>query len=341
MKIFDNLARTFEENEGPIFIGLGLVAGIGCVATAIAKTRKLDDVLEENKKAIEALKERKAEIEKKIEGLRSEDVNVTEENEIQNTVVSLQKEERKDAALTTVKNVGRVSKLYFLPGTLGLLSMFFVLRGAGVLINDKAEATALAASLFNEFKDYRKRWVKKVGEEEEYRVYHDVKPSDKPDTEVLAPDGETHTPEKRYESNGNGTPTNKFQFFYGEDYNRMCNGDHYRDYVRVMTVWNEAQSDLVRDLKVCAEDILKRLGYDEDHNPEIDWNLMHNSFWLYYPDGDNPHGDNFISFGFVNSQDETFRRYVNNREDVLLIELNVDGIYNAKEAYEHVRKNRH
>lgn len=328
MKLFDNLARSFEENEGPICIGIGIAAGIGCVATSIAKTRKLDAVLEENKKAIEALQERKAEIEQKLAELREGEALEAEK-------LALQKEVRKDSTLTTVKNVGRLGKLYSIPTTLGFLSLFMILRGTGILVNDKAEATALAASLFNELKDYRKRWQKEVGEEKEYQVYNNIKPSEEKETIIADQNGDNHV-EKKYE--GQGKPLNKFQFFYGEDYNHMCSGDHYRDYVRVMTVWKEAQADLVTDLKVCVEDVLKRLGYDEDHNPEIDWNLMHNSFWLYYPDGDNPHGDNFISFGFVNSQDESFRRYVNNREDVLLLEMNVDGIYNSKEAFEHVRK---
>ena len=65
-------------------------------------------------------------------------------------------------------------------------------------------------------------------------------------------------------------------------------------------------------------DVYEALGIDKTKAGQV-------VGWVYDPENPNHKGDNFVSFGIYDQDNERARAFVNGKERVILLNFNVDG----------------
>lgn len=298
-EIMNGVTRTLnkvgfklKKHSPEILIAAGVVGTVTSAVMACKATTKageiIDDMQEDMKKINEVVS--------------MENVDYTEEDHKKDTVIVYSQ--------TAVKLV----KLYAPSVALGMLSIGCMLASNNILRKRNVALAAAYTTIDTSFKEYRKRVVDRFGKEVENEIRYNIKAKEFEETVVDEKTGKETTVKNTV---------------------NIVDPNTYSDYARFFddgcTGWcKDPESNLtfLKCQQAYANDILKAKGhlflnevYDLLGIPRTKAGQVVG--WVY--DEKNPVGDNFVDFGFYNSNIEKCRDFVNGYERTILLDFNVDG----------------
>lgn len=312
LEIVNNVTRTFhkaafkvKKYSPEILIAAGVVGTVASAVMACKATMKVNDIIDESKKSVEAVHNT---IEKVENG---EKVFYAEEDgtEVEYTLET----GKKDLAVVYVQTGVKFIKLYGPAIALGTLSIAAMLKSHSILNKRNAALAAAYATIDKSFKEYRGRVVERFGEALDKELRYNIK-SKEVEEIVVNEDGTETVVKKDIEV----VDPNSYS-----DYSRMfddgCNG------------WDkdpEFSLMFLKDQQRYANDLLKSRGhlflnevYDLLGIPRSKAGQVVG--WIY--DEKCPVGDNFVDFGIYDIHKPAARDFVNGYERAILLDFNVDG----------------
>lgn len=305
MKILDTIKNGYETikfaakaHSPEILVGTAIVAGVVGIGLLIKASFESKEIIDEAKDDLENLED-------------SHEIEVIDDEEYE----KIKKE-------IIFKTAVLVTKKYIAPAALIITSAGCFLGSNKILTKRNVSLTAAYATLNGLFKDYRKGVVEKYGEEEDYMLYHGIKK-------------ETIT-EKTLDENGNEVEKEK------TIYKKTKNNDFFTLIVdsSLSKVWDKNPMYTLNNL-ISGQDIATRLLWARGHlflNDVLDIlgadrlpaDIGYRYGWRYYKDGNNPFGDNFVSFGvdaakgYVTDM-SSLNRFLEGDEENVILTFNCDG----------------
>ena len=311
-EIVGNVTRTFgrvalkvKKHSPEILIAAGVVGTVTSAVMACKATMKVNDIIDESKKGIEAVHNT---IEKVENG---EKVFYAEEDgtEVEYTLET----GKKDLAVVYVQTGFKFVKLYGPAVALGILSLAAILKSNSILNKRNAALAAAYATIDKSFKEYRGRVVERFGEALDKELRYNIK-SKEVEEIVVNEDGTESVVKKDIEVVDPNLYSDYARFF-----DDGCNG---------WTKDPEFNLMFLKDQQRYANDLLKSRGhlflnevYDMLGIPRSKAGQAVG--WIY--DEKHPVGDNFVEFGIVDAHKPAARDFVNGYERTILLDFNVDG----------------
>lgn len=272
IKGFAHAVKAGAKRRSPeILMVVGTVGVVATTVTACVQTRKLDDILIEHEATMDRIKK-----------LRIESAKIEEPNNY-----------GKETAMAYTATTARVARLYALPLTMGVASLFCFF-GAHRILKKRALALAAAYNALDAgFKQYRSRVAERFGDEVEKQIRHGVTPKEIEET-VTDENGKTQTIKRTVEvADGKTSP---YQRYFTRSNPRW---DNSPDSVYFMLKSEmEAMNSLLKSRAysnpmgvgiVTYNEVLERLKFQM---PMDGSGLLVG--WMY--DANNPLGDNYIDF---------------------------------------------
>lgn len=161
MKLFENVMEKVSDKKPEIFVALGIGFGIAGVVSACVATLHVEEIVDEHKKSIDAVKE---------------DYISTEVLENGTTIIENRDEKayRKDITKVYLNTVVQTGRQYALSGALFGLSAACIIGEYKIIKELKVENVGLAAgwkATESILARYRQQMREEKGEEEEQRFY--------------------------------------------------------------------------------------------------------------------------------------------------------------------------
>lgn len=146
-QLMKTVGHTIFTHRSAIFMGAGIVLGIGCVAATVVQTIKACDIIDEANQKMDEV---------------DVSVEIEENKEKQLKVI------RKETNLALAKN-------YIVPATLGMASLICILGAYSIISKEKSAALAALSATTAAFEKYRSRVIDKYGAEADYELYNGIK----------------------------------------------------------------------------------------------------------------------------------------------------------------------
>lgn len=305
-----NAKFKIKANSPMLLVVGGLVSAGACVVTACIATVKakpiVDDFCEE-RKAME---------------LAKEDIGEDMNEDIEAAI-------KKDKRALYGKTAWELTKLYSIPVASATLSVVSILAGCHIL---KARNAALAAAYLaidKSYKSYRKRVAERFGKDVEHQIRSGA-------TKEIGNDAEDQETPNVSENNG----IVKIDGYVGPD--------GFSEYARVFDegsrLWEKDAEINLHNLKIKQDywnDVLRsRRIYTKEYGyigivflneiyKDVDVRMSEGGQqvgWTYFPDGNNPFGDNYIDFGIYDIWRPKCADFMNGHERNIVLDFNVDGV---------------
>lgn len=301
--------KTKKHSPELLLIG-GIVTGGAAIFAACRATTKIDTVLATTKASVDQIHE----------CAEAGEIAVQKGDAIE-TVKYTEDDSKKDLFIVYCKAGWGFAKLYAPAIGLSALSLTCILTSHGIVRQRNAALVAAYTAVDNSFKDYRKRLVDRFGEELDHELKYNIKAKTVEET-VVQEDG-TETVVKR-EINLIDDPN--LPSTYARYFDHLCTG--YQD-TGDKIIDREYNLKFLKDQQRYATERLKAVGhlflnevYDMLGIPRSSAGAVVG--WVYDKEG--KIGDNFVDFGIYDPYSANARDFVNGREDVILLDFNVDGV---------------
>lgn len=271
-----------------IMVVTGCVGAVGAAVLACKETLRLEETLDECKNELSAVKA--------LDGKVSE------------------KEYKKELTSQTVKNAVIIGKLYAPSVTLGVTSVGLILGANGIMQKRNASLAAAYATVDSMYKRYRKNVVDTFGSEVDQDMRFGVK-REKIQTEVTDEKGKTKKVDKVIDVVDDSNLYGDYARFFDSSCMEWSDNPEY-NMMFLKSVQSHCNNLLIANGYLFLNDVYKALGMQ----PSIAGQSVG---WIY--DENNPVGDNYVDFGLFDKTNAATRRFVNNMENVVLLDFNVDG----------------
>jgi hypothetical protein len=277
-------------------IGVGASMIMACKATT-----KANDILEDTKKAVDAIHTCEDNYKKSLE---DETVTAPEYTE---------DDKKKDLAVTYIQTGVKFAKLYGPSVLVCAASLACILKSHDIMRKRNIALAAAYTAVDTGFKEYRNRVVERFGKEMDQELRYNIKAKE--------------VEERVVDENGNETTTtttvstvdpNSYSD-YSRFFDESCNGwvkDPEANLTFLKLQQNYANERLQRKGILFLNEVYEMLGIPRTKAGNI-------VGWVY--DEEHPVGDNFVDFGLYNQDSERVRAFVNGYERVILLDFNVDG----------------
>lgn len=302
MSIKESLAKTatkvgfsLKKYSPEIFIVVGIAGTVTSAILACKATTKIDTILDDTKEKIDA-------------------INTTANNPDMAEKYS-EEDRKKDLCIVYVQSGVRFFKLYSPSILLGIASLSCVIASNQILKKRNVALMAAYATLDGSFKDYRKRVVKRFGEEV--------------DKDIRAGIEEKTVEEKTIDENGKEKVEKKSY--------RYMNPEAYSGFARI---FDETNANFDRDPYLNLEFLKQqeRFANDKLHSKgylflnEVYHMLGFNEIpagqtvgWVLN-DKEDSDTDNFVDFGIWNIHDPKMVEFINGEEKAVILDFNIDGV---------------
>lgn len=305
VKVLENVSRTLnkvgftiKKHSPAILIVTGVVGAVTSTVLACKATRKLDEVLEQHKERIEAVKT----LEEETKKYDPETYNETEFKQA--------------LSLAYVKAGVSVAKLYAPAAVVGVASIVSILASHKILNERHAALASAYAIVDGTFKDYRKRVVDRFGERVDYELRHNIK-TEKLETIVLDENGEEKTETKPIDVIQGNVPIYSEYAILFDETNPNWQKDAELNKAFLLQIERFANDKLRLQGHLFLNEVYDMLGHERTKAGNI-------VGWVY--DKDNMVGDNYVSFGIFDVQRRPQNaEFINGYERSVLLDFNVDG----------------
>lgn len=276
-----------KKHSPELLLAAGIVGGIATTVVACKQTTKLNSILEEHNKEIE-----------------KHEAAVEDPESLPEGETYTEEDLKEDKRTITIQTGVKIVKLYAPAVIIGGLSVAAILASNNIMRKRNLALASSLASVTSAFEEYRKRVVKKYGEEADY----DLITGKTEESTVEVVDGEVVSEEKPELA----SPTCK----YFDETCKGYTGDPNLDLMALM-----AHQDALSNKLRTQGHLFLNEAYDElgiQRTP-----IGQRLGWIY--DEKNPIGDNFVDFGIHDENCVANRRFVNGLEKYPLLNFNIDG----------------
>ncbi len=303
IEIMNKITRTFskanfqfKKHSPEILVVTGVVGTVVSAVLACKATTKVNGVVTDAKTQIDQVHQ------------VLEDETIPEEK-------YSKEDSKKDLAIIYTQTGLKLAKLYAPSIILGAVSITSILAGHNILRKRNLALAAAYTAVDTSFKDYRKRVVDRFGKELDQELRYNIKAKEVEEITV--------------DDNGNETTVTKTVNYadpanipeYSKFFDEYCSGwtknaDLNLSFLRQQERW--ANDKLKRKGYLMLNEVYDALGIDKTKAGQV-------VGWVYDPENPEHKGDNFVSFGIYDIDNERKRAFVNGKERSILLDFNVDG----------------
>lgn len=282
-----------EKNSPHILFGAGIVGFAGTVILASRATLKVEEVLDAAQKDLKNINEvqSNAELVEKS-GYSSEDAI-------------------KDRIYVYSRTTIGLVQLYTPTVLVGTFAIACLTKSHAILSERNAALTLAYASLDQAFKEYRKRVSEQLDPEYERDIYFDAQ---KVEVDIIDPD----TNKKETIPSGFKMIGDRAYSRYARFFDQLC--PDWNKVPEYNYIFLRAQQNYANDLLHSRGHVFLNEIYDMIGVPRTREGAVVG--WVISKNG----GDNYIDFGFMDSDNPRARDFVNGREGAILLDFNVDGL---------------
>lgn len=275
-----------QKNSPAILFGVGVVGFVATTVLASKATLQLEDILEEH----EDIKNKAADM------LASKNDKYTAKDYTQ------------DMTKLKARLVMDLTKLYAPPVIVGVVSIC-ALGGSHVIMSRRnAGLMAAYAALDKGFNEYRSRVRELIGDDKERELRYDTEKTLKVDTE---------TGDVKEITTASGTGASPYARFFSKDTSNAWSPEPEYNLFFLRSAQMFANDRLKAKGHVFLNEIFDDLGLERTKAGAVTGWVKNN------PRG----GDGYIDFGiFDGDKRDQMHDFVTGREDVILLDFNVDGI---------------
>jgi len=306
MGLFNKIGNFTKTHSPEILLGCGIAAGIGTVVLACIATTKAGDILDKHNEEMEKIEKAKEAVveEGKPEKYTEEDI-------------------KKDRMIVWRDTSIGMAKLYWPAAVTGIASVACVLAGHKILAGRYGAATAALALTQDIFAKYRERVVADAGIDKDRQYFYGSRIEKKA------------IEEKVVDENGKEKIVKKDAEYIDIDVDLATGATR---------VFGEYNSDGKRnfewdpDVDLCLSmlrakqnwwnDVFRTRGYVFLNEVAIDCGL--NPTQAGQVLGWKWEEGKYIDFGLGDYSDPQVRRFINGRQDCLILHFNVDGEYSPE-----------
>lgn len=293
---------VIQKNSPEILLAAGVIGFVGTVVLACKATLKADEVLEQHQKKMKDINDA-FEIAQNNHGF-AEDEN----GEEYDYDIELYKH---DKVVQYTKTSVEFVKLYAPSVALGAFSLACILSSRNIMQKRYLGAVAAYNAVSEAFEAYRKRVREEVGElmDRHYRYGTEIEERDV--VEVDENGKKTKKKEKTEHITSLNLPSEQAVFFDEGNPNWDPNPEFSMMFLRgQQNYWNDMLH--VRG-HVFLNEVLESLGFEHTQSGSVLGWIMGG-------------GDNYIDFGLYNQNDSGVRRFVNGKDNCILLDFNHDGV---------------
>ena len=281
-----------RKHSPEILVGVGIVGTVTATVMACKATTKAGDILEEHNTQMDAI----------------------------NAVVEMGREDyteevrKKDTAIVYTQTAVKYVKLYAPSIAVGVLSIGCIVYSNNILNKRNAALAAAYATIDRGFKDYRGRVIERFGKELDRELKYNIKAQEFEKTEIDENGKETVAKETVNVADDPNTYSDYARFF--DDGCEGWSKDPEQNLCFLKCQQSYANEKLKSQGYLFLNDVYKMLGIPVTKAGQC-------VGWIY--DEKNPIGDNFVDFGFYDTNRTKVRDFVNGYERTILLDFNVDG----------------
>lgn len=222
---------------------------------------------------------------------------------------------KKDLTIAYTNTAVDLAKVYGPSVILGTLSIASILTSNNILRGRNVALAAAYATVDKSYKEYRGRVREKYGEEADKELTFDIKAKEVEKVVVDEKGKEKKVKETVLDSNSNaGSPYSRVFDKVNAPEKWDDDADYNMMFLRQTERW--ANDYLKAHGYLFLNDVYKALGFEPTQTGQI-------VGWIYDPN--NPVGDNYVSFGLDNVDDEGVRLFIDGKESSVWLDFNVDG----------------
>lgn len=281
-----------KKHSPEILVGVGIVGTVTATVMACKATIKAGDILEEHNAQMDA-------------------INAVVEMGCEDYTEEVRK---KDTAIVYTQTAVKYVKLYGPSFALGALSIGCIVYSHNILNKRNAALAAAYATIDCSFKDYRGRVIERFGKELDRELKYNIKAQEFERTEIDEKGKETVVKETVNVADDPNTYSDYARFF--DDGCEGWSKDPEQNLCFLKCQQSYANEKLKSQGYLFLNDVYKMLGIPVTKAGQC-------VGWIY--DEKNPIGDNFVDFGFYDTNRSKVRDFVNGYERTILLDFNVDG----------------
>lgn len=276
-----------------ILMVIGGVGFVGTVILACKETLKADQVLDEHARLMEKIEESKE------------------------MAAELQEEydEKKNKTIVYAKTAAGFAKLYAPAVAVGTLSLACILTSNNIMKKRYLGAVAAYNAVSGAFETYRSRVREELGDEKDQQFRYGIK-KETIETEVVDDKGKTKIKKEKVEVI-DGMPSQYAVYFeeFRPDGGKNYNWDENPEFTLMFL---RAQLKIANDIlhskgHLFLNEVYEMLGFpDTQAGAVVGW----------VDNGE----DGYVDFGLYDPNNESARRFINGKDNVVLLDFNVDGV---------------
>ncbi|MBR5862196.1 MAG: hypothetical protein IKZ08_02605 [Bacteroidales bacterium] len=298
-------ALTIKKHSPEILAVTGVVGIVASGIMACKATTKLDPVLEETKRNIDAVRNA-------IEAGKAtvQDPETKELVQVEYTP----EDGNKDLTIYYAKGAAELAKLYGPAIIVGVVSIGCMLGSNHILHKRNVALAAAYKAVDKGFKEYRGRVIERFGEALDKELKYGIKSQEVTEEVVNEETGEVTTVTKTvevYDPNNYSPYSVVF-----DDGNKGWDKDPNVTKCFLIHTQNYANDLLKRRGHLFLNEVYDMLGVKRTKMGNI-------VGWIY--NEEEPIGDNFVDFGIFNTCNPKVREFLNGDERVIILDFNVDG----------------
>lgn len=300
LAIMNNMSRKFhkvgfqiKKHSPEILVVAGVIGTVTSAVLACKATTKLNEVLEESKKDIDAAHE------------YIETKGFSEKYTEQDS--------KKDLTILYTQAGMKVAKLYAPAVVLGALSITAIITSNNILRKRNVALAAAYTAIDKGFKEYRSRVVERFGKGIDHELRYNIKAKEIEET-VVNEDGTETTVKTTVDTVNPNTGSVYAKFF--DDGCKGWDKDPEYNLFFLKSQETYANQKLKAQGYLFLNEVYDMLGIPRTKAGQV-------VGWVY--DEKNPVGDNYVDFGIFNAHREASRNFVNGYERTILLDFNVDG----------------
>lgn len=287
--VIKRTGQILKAKSPTILIGVGLISGIASTITAVKRTPMCEQVRNDfetsAQRADECLQKGEVEIyDNSKAGVKAH--VVTYNNDIY----------KKDMLKLHIRKYVGYLRVYGPSVALGSLSVASILISHGIMRRRNTALTAAVASLSEAFRRYRENVKKEYGDTADYNIRHSIiserVKTQEPDPETGKMKTVTKMVKKRRDDD---TPWRSDYARCYEDGCRNWTKDASVNRLTLLAFQDHANRKLRTQGYLYLNEVYELIGFDKTL-------AGHTMGWIYSKE-ENPHGDNYVSFGFEKAWD--------------------------------------
>lgn len=302
-EVMQKMSRTLhkagfkiKKHSPEILITVGVVGTVASVVMACKATLKVNDIVDEAQDVIEQIHE-----------------GVEQQKRTADGEEYTQEDANRDLAIVYAQTAWKFVKLYGPAVAVGVVSVGCMVGSTLILRKRNIALAATVTALDTSFKEYRGRLIERFGEDLDRELRFNIKAKEIEETVVDEDGNETTVKTIVHEVDPNAH--SMYSVFF-DDGNIGWSKNPELNKVFLIQQQEAANFRLKTEGFLPLNEVYKMIGAPLTYYGQV-------AGWVYSDDPNS--GDNFVSFGLFDNENEKARDFINLREKTILLDFNCIG----------------